>query len=221
MDWEALRISLTLAAASSVLLLVVGVFTARLLAWHHFPGRALIEAVITLPLVLPPTVLGFYLLILFSPDNLLGRLFLQVTGSTLAFSFSGLLVASLIYSLPFAVQPMLRAFEGISPHLRQAAWCCGLSRWRTFWRIELPLAWPGVVSAMALVFAHTLGEFGVVLMIGGNIPGETRTIAIAIFDRVEALDYAAASTMSFTLLILAFGTVGLVYALNRRMAHHG
>jgi molybdate transport system permease protein len=216
-DWQALQLSLTLATATSILLLIVGVLLARTLAWQQFKGRVLVEALVTLPLVLPPTVLGFYLLVLFSPDGWLGQLFVSITGNTLAFSFSGLLLASMIYSLPFAVQPMLRAFEGIPPHLREAAWCCGLNRWQTFWRIELPLAWPGVVSAMALVFAHTLGEFGVVLMVGGNIPGETRTIAIAIYDRVQALDDAAANTMSLTLLGLALATIALVYALNRKL----
>jgi molybdate transport system permease protein len=215
-DWGAFVISLQLAAATTLLLVPLGILLARQLAWRQFPGRSLVEGVVALPLVLPPTVLGYYLLVAFSRDSLVGRLYQDVTGTTLAFSFSGLLLASLVYSLPFAVQPLLRAFEAIPVQLREAAWCSGLGGWQTFWRVELPLAWPGVLSAVVLTFAHTLGEFGVVLMVGGNIPGETRTLAISIYDRTQAFDDAAAGTMSLVLLGFALVTVSLVYGLERR-----
>jgi len=217
MDWSALKLSLMLSAWTSVVLIVLGLGIARTLAWREFPGKSVVESLVTLPLVLPPTVLGFYLLTLFSTESWLGRSFVAITGDTLAFSFFGLLVASVIYSLPFAVQPMLRGFESIPKSYREAAWCSGLSNWETFRRVELPLAWPGVVSGIAMSFAHTMGEFGVVLMVGGNIPGETRTISISIYDRTQALDNASANSMSIVLLIFAFCTISLVYALNRRL----
>lgn len=199
-----------------LVLAVISITISRFLAWREFRGKAMIEAVVALPLVLPPTVLGFYLLTLFDKHSLLGQLFEGITGYPLVFSFAGLLAASLIYSLPFAVQPMLRAFEAIPKNIRESAWCCGLNRWQTFFKIELPLAWPGILSGMVLSFAHTLGEFGVVLMIGGNIPGETRTLSIAIFDRVQAFDDQSAQTMSLVLLIFSFVTISLVFLFNRR-----
>jgi len=213
MDWEALGLSLRLAAWTTAILLPLAVGLARLLAWRHFPGRGLLEAVVTLPLVLPPTVLGYYLLLALAPEGPLGRLL----GGGLAFHFSGLVLASLIYSLPFAVQPMLRAFEAIPATLREAAWCCGLSPWQALWQVELPLAWPGVLSGVVLTFAHTLGEFGVVLMVGGNIPGETRTLSIAIYDRVLAFDDTAAGHMALVLLGVALVTIGLVQGVNQHL----
>ncbi|MCB1718057.1 MAG: molybdate ABC transporter permease subunit, partial [Candidatus Competibacteraceae bacterium] len=216
MDWQALTLSLRLAGLTALILLLLGLPLARALAWRRFPGKSLLEALITLPLVLPPTVLGYYLLVAFGRDTWLGQQFQAWTGSTLAFSFSGLLLASLLYSLPFAVQPMLRAFETIPLDLREAAWCSGLSRWQTFRRIELPLARNGILTALVLSFAHTLGEFGVVLMVGGNIPGATRTLSIAIYDRVQAFDDQAASLMSLVLLVVSFCTISLVYTLNRQ-----
>jgi len=215
-DWGAFALSLKLAGGTAAILFVVGLLTARALAWRRFPGRSMLEALVALPLVLPPTVLGFYLLVAFGRDAPLGRAFEALLGAPLVFSFAGLLLASVISSLPFAVQPMLRAFESIPADLREAAWCSGLSRWRTFWRVELPLAWPGVLSGLVLTFAHTIGEFGVVLMVGGNIPDETRTVSIAIFDRAQAFDDAAAGAMSLLLLGFAFVTVSLVYALEQR-----
>ena len=197
-----------------IILLFIGLLIARFLAWRQFRGKAFVEAMVALPLVLPPTVLGFYLLSFFGKNSWFGKLFEQITGSTLVFSFTGLLIASLIYSLPFAVQPMLRAFESIPKKLHEAAWCSGLNRWQTFFKIELPLAWPRILSGMVLAFAHTLGEFGVVLMIGGNIPDETRTLSIAIFDRVQAFDDQSAQIMSLVLLIFAFVTISLVFLLN-------
>ena len=214
MDWTALGLSLRLAVWTCIVLLPLGVIVARALAWRQFRAKSLVEAVVALPLVLPPTVLGFYLLVLLGGGAPLGRLYEGVFGQPLVFAFPGLLVASVVFNIPFAVQPLQRAFEAVPREVREAAWCSGLSDWRTFWRIELPLAWPGVLSALALTFAHTLGEFGVVLMVGGNIPGETRTIAIAIYDRVQAFDDAAAGTMSLFLLALSFVAITLVYTLS-------
>ncbi len=216
MDWQAFALSLELSAWTTAILFGLGLVTARALAWREFPGKSLIEAVVALPLVLPPTVLGYYLLVAFGRESWAGRTFEALTGATLAFSFSGLLLASVLYSLPFAVQPMLRAFEAIPHCLREAAWCSGLGRWQTFRQVELPLAWPGVLTALVLSFAHTMGEFGVVLMVGGNIPGSTKTISIAIYDRTQSFDEAAAGTMSLVLLIFSFSTISLVYAFNRR-----
>lgn len=213
MDWTALELSLRLAFWTCAILIPLGLLIARLLAWDRFRGRGLIEALIALPLVLPPTVLGYYFLVAFGAASPLGQVYQNLFGHSLVFTFQGLLAASVIFNLPFAIQPLQRAFEAIPNDLREAAWCSGLSSWRTFWHIELPLAWPGVASALALTFAHTLGEFGVVLMVGGNIPGETKTIAIAIYDRVQAFDDAAAGTMSALLLALSFVAIGIVYML--------
>ncbi len=220
-DWQAFLLSLKLAGWTTLILLAVGLCVARMMAWRNFRGKNLIEAIIALPLVLPPTVLGFYLLVAFSQDTWLGRTFTAITGSTLPFSFSGLLLASVCYSLPFAVQPMLRAFESIPVSLREAAWCSGLSHWQTFLRVEFPLARPGIFTALVLTFAHTLGEFGVVLMVGGNIPGVTRTVSIAIYDRMQAFDHQAASRMSLILIFFSLITISLVYAFNHRRRRMG
>ncbi len=216
MDWQALTLSLKLAAATVLVLLPVGILIARVLAWRRFTGRRLTEAALALPLVLPPTVLGYYLLSAFGTQSPLGRAFNVLVGHPLAFSFAGLLAASLIFNLPFAIQPMQRAFEAIPADVRPAAACCGMSPWRIFTDIELPLAWPGVVSALVLTFAHTLGEFGVVLMVGGNIPGETRTIAIAIYDRVQAFDTTAAGLMAAVLLALSLIAIAIAYSASWR-----
>ncbi len=215
MDWQALSISLKLAFLTSLALLPIGLMTAYFLSRRQFTGRGLIEAIITLPLVLPPTVLGYFLLISLDNNSVVGGAFMSLTGHSLVFSFVGLWFASIIYSLPFAIQPMLRAFESIPNNLREAAWCSGLSKWKTFYKVELPLAWPGILTAMVLSFAHTLGEFGVVLMIGGNIAGETRTLSIAIYDSVLAFDHHAAMMMSLLLLGVAIITITTVYSFNR------
>ncbi len=217
MDWDALSLSLRLAACTALILLPLGVAAARVLAWGRFRGRGVLEALLTVPLVLPPTVLGFYLLGSFDAGAPVGALWRALTGGTLNFSFAGLLAASVLANLPFAILPMQRAFESIARNVREAAWCSGLSAWATLWRIELPLAWPGLLSGMVLTFAHTLGEFGVVLMVGGNIPGETRTLSIAIYDRTQAFDDRAAGIMSATLLGFSFLVVWGVYLLDRRM----
>lgn len=215
MDWSAFGLSLKLSGLTTLVLLVLGLIVARLLAWRKFRAKSMVEAIVALPLVLPPTVLGYYLLVFMGRDSPVGKLVESITGQSLVFSFSGLLVASVIYSFPFAVQPMLQAFESISSGIREAAWCSGLSKWNTFWRVELPLARAGIISGMALSFAHTMGEFGVVLMVGGNIPGETRTVSIAIFDKVQSFDGASAGMMSLVLLIFSFLTVSLVYLINQ------
>ncbi|PHS69679.1 MAG: molybdate ABC transporter permease subunit [Methylophaga sp.] len=215
MDWQAFEVSIKLALLTSLTLLPIGLGLAYLLANSKFFGSVLLEAVITLPLVLPPTVLGYFLLVGLDSTSFFGGLFFSLTGHTLAFSFTGLWFASIIYSLPFAVQPMLRAMETIAPEIREAAWCSGLSKWKTFFKIELPLALPGVLTAMVLSFSHTLGEFGVVLMIGGNIAGETRTLSIAIYDSVLAFESAQAQSMSLILLAIALASIMIVFTFNR------
>ena len=217
MDWTAFTLSLELGAATLAVLLPLSIALGRTLAVHRFRGKAVAEALVALPLVLPPTVLGFYLLTAFGLRSPLGRTFAAVTGGSLAFSFEGLVVASLLVNLPFAVQPVQRAFESIPVDVREAAACCGLTPWRALWKIELPLAWPGILTAAILTFTHTLGEFGVVLMVGGSIPGETRTLSIAIYDRMQAFDDRAAAVMAATLLILALCTLLLTNLLGRRI----
>jgi molybdate transport system permease protein len=215
MDWQAFEVSIKLALLTSISLLPIGLGLAYLLANSKFFGREALEAAITLPLVLPPTVLGYFLLVGLDSSSFFGGWFVSLTGHSLAFSFTGLWFASIIYSLPFAVQPMLRSLESIKPEIREAAWCSGLSKWRTFFKIELPLAWPGIITAMVLSFSHTLGEFGVVLMIGGNIAGETRTLSIAIYDSVLAFESAQATSMSLILLGIALVSVTIVFIFNR------
>lgn len=217
MDWQAFRLSLELAAWTTVILLPLALVTARFMAWHQFRGQSLVQALIALPLLLPPTVLGFYLLTAFAADGWLGRLYEALLGQPLAFTFEGLLLASILFNIPFAVQPMQRGFEAVPRDVREAAWCSGMSRWSTFLRIELPLAWPGLLSAFVLTFAHTLGEFGVVLMVGGSIPGETRTIAIAIYDRMQAFDESAAASMAAVLLSFSLAAIALVHMVGIRV----
>jgi molybdate transport system permease protein len=203
MDWAALRVSLSLGAGTIAILLPFGIWLGRLLAIRSFRGKLLVEALVTLPLVLPPTVLGFYLLVTFGTQSPIGQAFQAVVGQTLPFSFEGLLVASAIVNIPFVVQPIQRGFEAIPQDLRDAAACCGLTPWQRFVRIEAPLAWPSILTAAILAFAHTLGEFGVVLMVGGNLPGETRTLSIAIYDRMQAFDDRSAGIMAAALLTVA------------------
>jgi molybdate transport system permease protein len=207
MDTAALRVSLSLAVATVVVLLPLGIWAGHALAIRRFRGKAFVEALVAVPLILPPTVLGFYLLVTFSPRSPLGAAFEAVAGQTLAFSFAGLLVASVIVNIPFVVQPIQRAFESVPREIREAAACCGLTPLQRFLRIEIPLAWPGILTAAILAFAHTLGEFGVVLMVGGSIPGETRTLSIAIYDRMQAFDDRAAGIMAATLLVIAIATL--------------
>ena len=217
MDWQALNVSLLLAGLTALILAPVGILAARKLAWSQFPGRKFVQALIALPLILPPTVLGFYLMISLGDLSPVGRFYEEIAGNSLVFSFEGILVASIIFNIPFAVQPVQRSFEAIPLNVREAAWCSGLSAWQTFWKIEMPLAWPGIVSAAILTMAHTLGEFGVVLMVGGNLAGETRTIAIAIYDRVQAFDNTGAATMSAVLLMISLVSITLIYFLTDRL----
>lgn len=217
MDWTALWLSLRLAGLTVAVLLPLGILLGRWLAYRDFSGKGLAEALIALPLVLPPTVFGYYLLTAFGAASPFGQLWQAAFGHQLVFTFEGLLVASVIFNLPFAIQPMQRGFEAIPPDIREAAACCGMTPWRGLLRIELPLAWPGILTAMILTFAHTLGEFGIVLMVGGAIPGETRTVAIAIYDRVQAFDDSAAARMSAALLAVSLVAITLTFALSRRI----
>ena len=216
MDWTALILSFKLSLWTLVLLMPLGLLLGRWLAWSEFKGRTLLQAVLALPLVLPPTVLGFYLLSIFSQSSATGAWYQSLTGQSLAFSFEGLLIASVIFNLPFAVQPLKRAFEQIGRDVQDAAACCGLNRWQQFFTIELPLVWPGLFGAAVLVFAHTLGEFGVVLMVGGNIPAETRTVAISIYDSVQAFDNHSAAIMSAVLLVISLLAISAVYLLSEK-----
>ena len=217
MDWTALFLSLRLAGWTVAILLPVSVFVGRFLAFHPFRGKGLVEALVMLPLVLPPTVFGFYLLMSFGRTSPIGAFWQDLFGHQLVFTFEGLVLASVIFNLPFAIQPAQRGFEAIPRGLREAAACSGLSPFGSLWRVELPLAWPGVMTAMVLTFAHTLGEFGIVLMVGGSIPGETRTIAIAIYDRVQAFDQASAGIMSASLVAISLFTIALTYWLSARV----
>ncbi|MFN3459464.1 MAG: molybdate ABC transporter permease subunit [Oceanibaculum sp.] len=217
MDWTALWLSLRLAAITVLFLLPIGIALGRVLAYRDFAGKGLVEALVALPLVLPPTVFGYYLLVAFGAASPLGQLWESLFGSQLVFTFEGLLIASIIFNLPFAIQPMQRGFEAIPPEVREAAACCGMPPWQALARVELPLAWPGILTAMVLSFAHTLGEFGIVLMVGGSIPGETKTIAISIYDRVQAFDDIAAGQMSALLLALSLVVIALTFAFSRRI----
>ena len=217
MDYAALLLSLRLAAWTTLVLLGVGLPISWWLATSRWRWKFLVEAVVSLPLVLPPTVLGFYLLLALGPRSPLGRAFESLVGHTLPFSFGGLLVASVLYSLPFSVQPFTAALAGVDRRLLEASWCLGVSRFQTFLRVALPLAAPGILSGMVLTFAHTLGEFGVVLMVGGNLEGRTRTASISIYDSVQALDYASAGRTSLVLLVFSFVVLALTYGLQRRV----
>lgn len=217
MDWQAVRLSVVLAATTTGVLVLIGLPVAYWLAFTRWRWKFLVEAVVALPLVLPPTVLGFYVLVALGPRSPIGRWYESLTGGTLPFSFQGLLVASVLYSLPFAVQPFASALASVDRRLLEASWCLGVSRARTFRRILAPLALPGIIAGMVLTFAHTLGEFGVVLMVGGNLPGRTRTVSIAIYDQVQALNYEAAAETSLVLLAVSFAVLALTYALQRKV----
>ncbi|MDM7459117.1 MAG: molybdate ABC transporter permease subunit [Paracoccus sp. (in: a-proteobacteria)] len=217
MDWTALWLSLRLAAWTVVILLPVSVFMGRFLAFRQFRTKGLVEALVMLPLVLPPTVFGFYLLVAFGRNSPVGAFWQQTFGHQLVFSFEGLVVASVIFNLPFAIQPAQRGFEAIAVEVREAARCCGMSPLTSLWKTELPLAWPGLMTAMVLTFAHTLGEFGIVLMVGGSIPGETKTIAISIYDKVQGFDDRSAAIMSATLVAISLFTIAITYWLSARV----
>ena len=215
MDWSALWLSVRLASATSAALLVAGVPLAYWIVFSPRRWKYIVEAIVALPLVLPPTVLGFYVLIAIGPLSPIGRAYARVAGHGLPFTFEGLLVASMLYSLPFAVQPFSAEFASVDRRLLEASWSLGVSRAETFRRIVLPLSVRGLVTGIVLSFAHTLGEFGVVLMVGGNLPGATRTVSISIYDAVQSLDYASASRTSLLLLVVSFAILTFVYALQR------
>ncbi len=217
MDLGPIWISLKLASVTVIVLLLLGTPLAWWLAFTRSRSRAVIEALVALPLVMPPTVLGFYLLILLGPAGPIGRFWVEITGTTLTFSFSGLVIASVIYSFPFAVQPLQTAFEGIGRSPLEAAATLGASPLDTFVRVASPLALRGYVSAIVLGFAHTLGEFGVVLMVGGNIPGVTKVVSITIYEQVETLTYSQAHYLSAGLLTFSFVVLLSVYVFNRRI----
>lgn len=214
MDWSAFGLSLKLAGWTCAILIPAALVIGRLLAGWRGPWKGVAEAAITLPLVLPPTVLGYYLLVGMGGASPFGQAWEAVFDQGLVFHFSGLLVASVLVNIPFAIQPIQRAMEAVPTEVREAAYVSGLSFWQTFRRVDLPLAWPGVFSGLALTFAHTLGEFGVVLMVGGNIEGQTRTAAIAIYDRAQAFDTEAAGAMAAALLAFSVVAIGLSYALT-------
>ncbi|MCC7418272.1 MAG: molybdate ABC transporter permease subunit [Acidobacteria bacterium] len=216
MDWQAIVLSIRLAAIVCAVLLAIGLPIAYWLTFSRWRWKFLVEAVVALPLVLPPTVLGFYMLLAMGSRSPLGRLWERWTGHPLAFTFDGLVIASILYSLPFAVQPIAAAFAQVDRGLLEASSTLGSSRWRTAVRIVLPLSVHGIVAGVVLSFAHTLGEFGVVLMVGGNLPGQTRTVSIAIYDQVQAFRYGEANATALLLLAFSFGVLSIVYALTRR-----
>lgn len=216
MDWQALWLSVELAVATLLVLTLPALGLARWLARTRGPHKVWIEAAVLMPLVLPPTVLGYYLLVGVGGQSWIGQ-WLSGLGLSLTFNFAGLVLASVVFNIPFMVQPMQRAFESVPGGLREAGLTCGLSPLEVFWRIELPLIWPGVLSALVITFVHTLGEFGVVLMVGGNIPGETKTIAVAIYDRVQAFDLRSAHTMAATLVAVSMVAVAVSLLTSRRL----
>jgi molybdate transport system permease protein len=217
MDWQAIWLSVRLAASTTAILLVLGLPVAYWLTYSERRWKFLVEALVALPLVLPPTVLGFYVLLAMGPRSPIGALYGRLTGGMLPFSFQGLLLASVLYSMPFTVQPVAAAFAGVDRKLIEASWCLGVSRLATFRRVIVPLALPGIATGAILSFAHTLGEFGVVLMVGGNIAGVTRTVSISIYDQVQSLDYTAAGQTALFLLLVSFAVLAITYGLQRRV----
>ncbi|MCU1302971.1 MAG: molybdate transporter permease subunit [Candidatus Sulfotelmatobacter sp.] len=215
-DWQSFRLTIELAVVVSAILLIVGLPLASWLAFSRWRWKFFVEAIVALPIVLPPTVLGFYVLVALGSRSPLGQWWQSLTGHTLAFTFTGLVIGSVLYSLPFAVQPFTSSFSSVDRKLLAASATLGGSPLRTFFRVVIPLSVPGLVTGMVLAFAHTMGEFGVVLMIGGNIPGVTRTVSIDIYDQVQASNYAAANATALVLLVLCFAMLATVYGLNRR-----
>jgi molybdate transport system permease protein len=215
MDWQAFWLTIRLAAVVTALLLVLGFPLAYWIAFSRWRWKFLAEAVVALPIVLPPTVLGFYVLLALGERSPIGRWWLSITGHTLAFTFEGLVIGSVLYSLPFSVQPFAAAFSAVDSRLLSASAVLGATKFETFWRVIVPLSFSGLVTGIALTFAHTIGEFGVVLMVGGNIPGVTRTLSINIYDQVQDLDYTGASTTALVLVLMAFVLLSVVYSTNR------
>ena len=218
-DWQAFGLTIELAVVVSSILVMVGLPLAYWIAFSRQRWKFLVEALVALPIVLPPTVLGFYVLVALGSQSPVGRWWQSLTGHTLAFTFTGLVIGSILYSLPFAVQPFAASFSSVDRKLLAASATLGASPLRTFFRVVVPLSVPGLVTGVALAFAHTMGEFGVVLMVGGNIPGVTRTVSIGIYDQVQASNYAAANQMALLLLVFCFAVLAVVYGLNRRTPH--
>lgn len=217
MDWQAFWLTIRLAVLVAAILVLIGVPIAYWITYSRWRWKFLAEAVVALPIVLPPTVLGFYVLIALGPYSPIGRWWQSLTGHTLAFTFEGLVIGSILYSMPFAVQPFAASFDAVDRKLIAASATLGASKPQTFFRVILPLSVSGLVTGIALSFAHTMGEFGVVLMVGGNIPGITRTVSIDIYDQVEAFHYHAANQTALVLLAISFVILSAVYALNRRV----
>lgn len=216
LNWDAVMLSLKLAICVAAILLAIGLPVAYWVTFSRWRWKFLAEAIVALPLVLPPTVLGYYLLVGLGPRHFAGRIWQAWFGHTLPFTFAGLLVGSVLYSLPFAVQPIAAGFDGVDRRLIEAAWTLGASRLSTFLRVILPLSTAGAVTGLVLSFAHTIGEFGVVLMVGGNIPGVTRTVSIDIYDQVQSANYDVANRTALVLLLFAFVVLAIVYGTNRR-----
>jgi len=216
-NWTAIALTLKLATLTALILVVVGLPIAYWLSFSRWRWKFLVESVVALPLVLPPTVLGFYILVAIGPHSPFGRLYTNLVGHPLPFTFEGLLFASILYSLPFAVQPFATAFDQVDRRLIEASWTLGVSRMKTFFKLIIPLSMAGVVTGLVLSFAHTLGEFGVVLMVGGNIEGETRTVSIDIYDEVQALNYVGAAKTALFLLAISYSVLLAVYAMNRKV----
>lgn len=217
MNWTAIGLTLQLATLTALALLVVGLPIAYWVSFSRWRWKFLVESVVALPLVLPPTVLGFYILVAIGPHSPVGRLYVDLVGHPLPFTFEGLLIASILYSLPFAVQPFAAAFDQVDRRLIEASWTLGVSRIGTFLKLILPMSVAGVVTGFVLSFAHTLGEFGVVLMVGGNIEGVTRTVSIDIYDEVQALNYAGAAKTAVLLLAVSYVILLAVYAMNQKV----
>ena len=217
MNWTAIWVTFKLASLTAAALLVIGLPIAYWLTFSKWRWKFLVESIVALPLVLPPTVLGFYILVAIGPHSPIGRLYTDLVGHPLPFSFQGLLLASILYSLPFAVQPFATAFDQVDRRLIEASWTLGVSKLQTFFRLIIPLSMAGLITCAVLSFAHTLGEFGVVLMVGGNIEGETRTVSIDIYDEVQALNYAGAAKTALFLLVISYAVLLGVYAMNRKV----
>lgn len=216
MDWQAFWLTIRLALTVSALLVIFGLPLAYWIAFTKWRWKFVVEAIVALPIVLPPTVLGFYVLVALGHRSPLGRWWQSITGHTLAFTFEGLVIGSVLYSLPFAVQPFAASFSAVDSRLLAASAVLGASKFRTWWQIILPLSISGLITGIALSFAHTIGEFGVVLMVGGNIPGITRTLSINIYDQVQNLDYASANITALVLTLIAFVLLSVIYSMNRR-----
>jgi molybdate transport system permease protein len=216
-NWTAIWITFKLASLTATALLVIGLPIAYWLTYSKWRWKFIVESIVALPLVLPPTVLGFYILVAIGPHSPIGRFYADIVGQPLPFSFQGLLLASILYSLPFAVQPFATAFEQVDRKLIEASWTLGVSKPKTFFKLIVPLSMAGLITGVVLSFAHTLGEFGVVLMVGGNIQGVTRTVSIDIYDEVQALNYAGAAKTALFLLVVSYVVLLAVYAMNRRV----